>query len=146
MSSFIILVIASYLLEGRCFFHRLPYGRRRLAVARYRMICLVLSYHLCVIILQNWCLALFVVLAMFFSLFVKFMFWIYMYSRPWASKGFVYHIRPNLWLILFDRDIDMSLGNANWCFICCSSYLQSSVSPLFIRTGIFFTRFCYLLF
>ena len=36
------------------------------------------------------------------------------YSRPWVSRGFVFRIRPDLWLISFDRYIDKFLGNANF--------------------------------
>ena len=34
--------------------------------------------------------------------------------RPWASRGFVFHLWPNLWLISFDRYVDKCLGNVNF--------------------------------
>ena len=37
--------------------------------------------------------------------------------RPWARRGFVFHLRPNLWLILFDRYIDKFWRNINFKFV-----------------------------
>ena len=36
-----------------------------------------------------------------------------MTHRQWARRGFVFHLRPNLWLILFDRYVDKFWGNVN---------------------------------